>query len=407
MVPQPADDDPSQERLSEIDIVLDAFADFGILLLDSEGRILRWNVGNQLFTGYTSDQVLGQPVSTLFIGEDAEVDVTAKLTAARESGRAEFEGWWSGKDGQPLRVRAVFKSTPAQTGSVAGFVAVVRDLRTGQAHAHNSFHHLLNSAPDAMFIADGDGRITAANTQAELMFGYPREELIGREVETLLPARFRTGHLRYRTGFFEAPAARRMGTGRELAGLHRDGREFPVEVSLSPLQIDGATSVVAAIRDVTERREYEQRLRRQHEEIMELSTPVIQVWDKVLTLPLIGTLDSMRAARLTEGLLTRIGETEAEVVIFDISGVPTIDTQVAQHLLRTVQAAALMGTVSIMCGVRPETAQAMVHLGIDIGQLMARGTLQDALQLALTLLADRAATARDVGEALGSTGQIR
>ena len=108
----------------------------------------------------------------------------------------------------------------------------------------------------------------------------------------------------------------------------------------------------------------------------------------------------MRAARLTEALLTKIGETQAEVVIFDISGVPTIDTQVAQHLLRTVQAAALMGTRSIMCGVRPETAQAMVHLGIDVGQLLSRGTLQDALQLALTLLSERAETVRDARETL-------
>ena len=91
-------------------------------------------------------------------------------------------------------------------------------------------------------------------------------------------------------------------------------------------------------------------------------------------------------------------------MIFDISGVPTIDTAVAQHLLRTVQAAALMGTVSIMCGVRPETAQAMVHLGIDIGQLLSRGTLQDALQLALTLLSERAEATRTAAEALGRAG---
>jgi anti-anti-sigma regulatory factor len=137
---------------------------------------------------------------------------------------------------------------------------------------------------------------------------------------------------------------------------------------------------------------------------MELSTPAIQVWDKVLCLPVIGTLDSARAARLTEGLLFKISETQAEVVIFDISGVPTIDTLVAQHLLGTVQAAALMGTASILCGVRPETAQAMVHLGIDIGQLRSRTTLRHALQLALTLLAERAETPAGVAELMGPAG---
>lgn len=287
-----------------------------------------------------------------------------------------------------------------ESGAIIGFAKLIRDLAAEQKRAYNMFHGLMEAAPDAIVIVGPDGRITLANAQTDRMFGYTREELIGQEVEILVPPRFRANHVRFRGNFFTAPTARRMGVGMELVALHRDGREVPIEVTLSPIHVEDVVYLSAAIRDVTERREYEQRLRRQHEEIMELSTPVIQVWEKVLCLPLIGTLDSMRAARLTEGLLNKIGETQAEVVIFDISGVPTIDTQVAQHILRTVQAAALMGTVSIMCGVRPETAQAMVHLGIDVGQLRSRGTLQDALQLALTLLSERAQTTQQATEAL-------
>jgi anti-anti-sigma regulatory factor len=159
-------------------------------------------------------------------------------------------------------------------------------------------------------------------------------------------------------------------------------------VVLAPiLDPDGAVQgFVKVARDLSERREQELLVQRQRDEILELSTPVIQVWDKVLVLPIIGTLDSLRASRLTESLLDRISQEQAEVVILDVSGVPAIDTDVAQHLLKTVEAARLMGTVSVLSGVRPETAQAMVHLGIDLGSLRSRTTLKDALKLALRLV---------------------
>jgi anti-anti-sigma regulatory factor len=152
---------------------------------------------------------------------------------------------------------------------------------------------------------------------------------------------------------------------------------------------------VKVARDLSERREQELVVQRQRDEILELSTPVIQVWDKVLVLPIIGTLDSLRASRLTESLLDRISQEQAEVVILDVSGVPTIDTDVAQHLLKTVEAARLMGTVSVLSGVRPETAQAMVHLGIDLAGLRSRTTLKEALKLALRLVGGHGAAEGD------------
>lgn len=392
--------DPS-DRQTDVEVMLDAITDYGIMKVDLTGKIVHWSVGSQALTGYADSEVVGQHASILYADDDRANDLLARdLAAAYRSGRYEYDGWRVRRDGTRFRAGVVVTAIRDETGAVVGYGQVIRDIAAEQQRANNMFHALLEAAPDAIVIVGSDGCIMLANAQTDRIFGHKREDLVGKDLEMLLPERFRAKHGRYRAEYFADPVSRRMGVGLDLVALHRDGSEFPIEVSLSPLYIEGSLYVSAAIRDATERREYEQRLRRQHEEIMELSTPVIQVWEKVLTLPLIGTLDSLRASRLTEGLLSRIGETQAEVVIFDISGVPTIDTQVAQHLLRTVQAAALMGTTSIMCGVRPETAQAMVHLGIEIGQLLSRGTLQDALQLALTLLAERAESTKQATEAL-------
>jgi PAS domain S-box-containing protein len=387
--------------------MLDAITDYGIMKLDLAGKIVHWSAGAHALMGYTDAEILGQHVSVVYAEDDrADGLVERDLAAARESGRLDYDGWRLRPDGSRFRAGVVVTAIRDETGAVTGYGQVIRDLAAEQQRAYSMFHGLLEAAPDAIIIVGTDGRIMLANAQTDKIFGHKREDLVGKDVEILMPERFRAKHTRHRKDYLVEPVNRRMGVGMELVGLHRDGSEFPIEVSLSPLYIEGSLYVSAAVRDVTERREYEQRLRRQHDEIMELSTPVIQVWEKVLTLPLIGTLDSLRAARLTEGLLSRISETQAEVVIFDISGVPTIDTQVAQHLLRTVQAAALMGSTSIMCGVRPETAQSMVHLGIDIGQLLSRGTLQDALQLALTLLAERVQTAKEASDALQRIGTV-
>ena len=215
------------------------------------------------------------------------------------------------------------------------------------------------------------------------------------------------------TGMFYTEDDTRAGMAdREMAGaardgslevegwrIRKDGTRFWANVMLSPILDDEGelNGFVKVARDLTERREQEQLVQRQRDEILELSTPVIQVWDKVLILPLIGTLDSVRAARLTESLLERIAIDQAEVMILDVSGVPAVDSGVARHLLKTVEAARLMGTASILSGVRPEIAQSMVHLGIELGGLRSRTSLKDALQLALRMVRAGAEAAERVG----------
>jgi rsbT co-antagonist protein RsbR len=135
---------------------------------------------------------------------------------------------------------------------------------------------------------------------------------------------------------------------------------------------------------------------RQQEELMELSTPVVQLWDGILALPLIGTLDSSRTQVVMENLLQEIVDTGAQIAIIDITGVPTVDTLVAQHLLKTVSAARLMGADCLISGIRPQIAQTIVHLGVEL-DVVSKATMADAFALAL----------KRIGKVIADRSQLR
>lgn len=133
------------------------------------------------------------------------------------------------------------------------------------------------------------------------------------------------------------------------------------------------------------RKSREEVIQRQQQELLELSTPVVQLWTGILALPLVGTLDSMRTQVVMENLLQSIVATGSTIAIIDITGVPTVDTLVAQHLLKTVAAARLMGADCIISGIRPQIAQTIIHLGVDLSAVSTKATLADAFTLALRL----------------------
>jgi rsbT co-antagonist protein RsbR len=168
-----------------------------------------------------------------------------------------------------------------------------------------------------------------------------------------------------------------------FSALRRSSENDPVELVDNMLTADLLLDKLGLYTTEVYHRSREEVIRRQQEEMLELSTPVVQLWEGIVALPLIGTLDSARTSVVMETLLQTIVDTRSELAIIDITGVPTVDTLVAQHLLKTVAAARLMGADCIISGIRPQIAQTMVHLQIDLSAVTTKATMAEALRFAL------------------------
>ncbi|MDQ0379463.1 STAS domain-containing protein [Amycolatopsis thermophila] len=171
-----------------------------------------------------------------------------------------------------------------------------------------------------------------------------------------------------------------------LLRLWRESAPDPELLTDGALVLSGAVDTLRLVLVESALASAKETLAIQREQLTELSTPVIKLWDGVLAIPLIGTLDSMRSQVATESLLQSIMTHQAKVAILDITGVPTVDTMVAQHLLKTAMAARLMGAECVISGIRPQIANTMVQLGIDLGEVATRARLADALAYALNRL---------------------
>jgi protein-histidine pros-kinase len=232
-----------------------------IVMVNVTGRIVLVNTQAEKVFGYARSALIGMPV---------EILLPARYRVGHHGHRANFfaqprtrtmgvglDLYGLRNSGEEFPVEISLSPLVTEEGTMV--MSAVRDI-TNRKKSEQKFRSLLESAPDAMVIVGQDGRIALVNSQTERLFGYPREELLGKLVEVLVPERYRAKHPGHRNGFFSQPRARSMGADLELHGLRRDGTEFPVEVSLSPLETEEGTVVSSAIRDVTERKRYERAL---------------------------------------------------------------------------------------------------------------------------------------------------
>jgi two-component system, NtrC family, sensor kinase len=239
-------------------------SDDAIISKTLEGVVTSWNRGAQRIFGYSAEEVVGQHISLLMPPERVE-DMRRILERVRRGERVDhYETKRRTKDGRIIDVSLTVSPVRDADGNIIGASKVARDIteqkRAAVERKEAEFRNVLESAPDAIVITSDQGRIVRLNRQAEAIFGYTREELLGEPVEILMPERFRERHPKHRAAYSPKSRPRPMGTGLELYGRRKDGGEFPVDITLSPMEITDGFLIISVIRDITDRRRTEEQL---------------------------------------------------------------------------------------------------------------------------------------------------
>lgn len=232
-----------------------------LILLDPDCHVSDWNTGAQRLTGYEREEIIGQSLSVFYTNEDVTLGRPSEdIRQARSSGRHESDGWRVKRDESWFLAHVVLTALRTDRGKLRGYALIIHNVST-RAQLEERFRRVVDAAPSAMIMINDTGRISMVNLQAERMFGYSREELLGQSVDILVPERFRVHHPDMRGSFFKNPRSRPMGAGRDLFALRKGGSEFAVEIGLNPIETEDGPMVLSAIVDISTRKGLEKRFR--------------------------------------------------------------------------------------------------------------------------------------------------
>lgn len=364
---------------------------------DTAGIITRWNPSAERIFGWTADEALGQELLPLVVPGIAMEQVEAVRNSLFSDHIVNNRNDNLTKDGRIITCQWYNTILRDEHGQVTGILAQTEDVteqvRQEQAmrESEQLLHTLLNTIPIPIFYKDANSIYLGCNQAfATQIVGKPQAEIIGKTVYQIFTQDEASVYDNADQKLFQQGGAQAY----EKEMTYADGTSHTIIFHKSVFTGSNSTAggIVGAILDITEHKQaefertkfQEQLIEAQRLALRELSTPLIPIADNVVIMPLVGSIDTQRAQQVLESLLDGVAAHHAETVILDITGVQVVDTQVANAFIRAAQAVKLLGAHIIMTGIKPQIAQTLVQLGVDLRGITTRGTLQAGIAAALT-----------------------